>query len=287
MVSLAAVTLVTAGCAAGGAGIRTPVEEGHLHNYQLDEGMEIRFESVGEMSIEMDVPEMPIEQPIDMTFTSITCFEVEEMSEEGIKGVLVIEDMSLEGMGGMFPGAGFPLDQMKGMRIPVSMSERGKSEMQLSLEGMNLGGGMMNLPGGLSSYFIPWPEEPVRAGSTWTDTMTTDQNLGGVSVSFQMITEYTYLGLQGEEGVEDAPLAHKVHAAMSMTMGADTDVEEADMFISGTASGETDFYFDTNDGLLNLSRATMQMSMLMEMISPMEMTIPMAMNMIYTGKRLP
>ncbi len=100
MVSLAAVTLVTAGCAAGGAGIRTPVEEGHVHNYQLDEGMEIRFESVGEMSIEMDVPEMPIEQPIDMTFTSITCFEVEEMSEEGIKGVLVIEDMSLEGMTG-------------------------------------------------------------------------------------------------------------------------------------------------------------------------------------------
>ncbi len=41
-----------------------------------------------------------------------------------------------------------------------------------------------------------------------------------------MVTEYTYLGLQGEEGVEDSPLFHKVHSVMSMTMGVGADVEE-------------------------------------------------------------
>lgn len=285
-VSLALLTLFLATCAGGGAGRG---EKGYVHHYQLDEGMEISFETVADMVIEMDVPEMPIEGPLEATMSSVMNFEVEEVTEEKVKGALVIEDFDMEGMGGMMAQAGAAFDQIKGMRIPVSMDERGKSdipELPEELGQMDIGGGM-GFSGGLSSFFIPWPAGPVQSGFSWIDTTSMSQAMSGVDLDVQMVTEHTYLGLQGEEGVEDSPLFHKVHSVMSMTMGVGADVEEASIIISGSSSGETDLYFGTEDGILVKAVGDMQMSMLMEMIVPMEMTIPMDMAFTSVIKRLP
>ena len=291
-VSLVVLIVFLAGCAAGGPGTG---EKGYVHNYQLDEGMEISFETVADMVMEMDMPQMPIEGPIEATMSTVMKFEVEEVTEEKVKGALVIEDFDIEGMGGMLDqaGAGAALDQVKGTRIPVSMDKRGKSdipELPEGLEEMDFVGGLggSGFSGGLSSYFIPWPAGPVQPGFSWADTMSMNQAMTGVDVDVLMVTEYTYLGLQGEEGVEDSPLFHKVHSVMSMTMGVGADVEDANMIISGSSSGETDLYFSTEDGILDKAVGDMRISMLMEMIMPtMEMTIPMETSFASVIRRLP
>lgn len=285
-VSLVVLIVFLAGCAAGGTGTG---EKGYVHNYQLDEGMEISFEMVADMVMEMDMPQMPIEGPFEVTMSTLMKFEVEEVTEEKVKGALVIEDFDIEGMGGLLGGAGAAIDQVKGMRIPVSMDDRGKSDMPELPEGLGEidFGGAMGFSGGLSSYFIPWPAGPVQPGFSWTDTLSMNQAMTGVDVNVLMVTEYTYLGLQGEEGVEDSPLFHKVHSVMSMTMGMGADVEDANMIISGSSSGETDLYFSTEDGILDIMVGDARMSMLMEMIAPMEMSVPMEMSIASVIKRLP
>ena len=88
-VSLPVLFLFLVGCAGGGAGTG---ESGYVHDYQLDEGMEISFETVAEMVMEMDVPGLPFEGPIEAATSIVMKFEVEEITEEKVKGALVIED---------------------------------------------------------------------------------------------------------------------------------------------------------------------------------------------------
>lgn len=284
-VSLPVLFLILAACA-GGAGTG---ERGYVHDYQLDEGMEINFETTADMVMEMDTSQLPIEGPFEATTSSVMKFEVDEITGEKVKGALVIEDFDIEGMAGLLGQAGVNFDQLKGTRIPVSMDERGKSDipdLPEELGQMDIGGGT-GLSGGLSTFFIPWPAGPVKPGYSWTDTTSMSQSMSGMDVDMMMVTDYTYLGLLGEEGVEDSPVYHKVHSVMSMTMGMGADIENASMVVSGSSSGETDLYFSTEDGILDKAVGNMSISMLIEMVMPMEMSMPMDMRFASVIKRLP
>ncbi len=280
---LIASTLVMAGCAAG-AGAPETTPAGHVHLYQLEKGDEVTFSNETDISMEMDVPELPIPQPIEMSLSMTHRLTVEEVRDGLITGELVNENVSMSGMGEMLNQMG--LGQLGNMKIPVRMTARGKSEMDLSFEEAGAGGGMMNMPGGLNSFFVPWPDHPVPVGTSWTDSISIEQAQMEMDITGTVITEYTYLGLEPVGGTEDAVPAHKVHAVLSGTMAAGVDQAEADMMMSGTWSGETDYWFDQKDGLLILSTLSMRTSMLIEMFAPMEMIIPMDLQMKATIKRV-
>ncbi len=68
-------------------------------------------------------------------------------------------------------------------------------------------------------------------------------------------------------------------------MAGGIDQAVASMMMSGTWSGETDYWFDQNDGLLLSSLSSLRTAMLIEMVAPMEMVIPMDMQMKATIRR--
>jgi len=277
-------TLMAAGCAAGGTGSPETTPAGHVHYYQLDKGDEVTFLNESDMSMNMDVPELPIPQPIEMAISMTQRLVVDEVRDGMITGELVNEDLTISGMGDMFSQMG--LGDLGNMRIPVEMTSRGHSEIDISFEQEGMGGGMMNMPGGLNSFFVPWPDYPVPIGTTWIDSVSFDQSGAPLDMTGTMITEFTYLGLEPVEGAEDAVAAHKVHAVLSGSMSGSTEQAGADMYMSGTWSGETDYWFDQNDGLLLSSTASMRTSMLIEMFVPMEMVIPMDIQMESTIRRV-
>ena len=278
------ITLMAAGCAAGGTGAPETTPAGHSHFYQLDTGDEVNFSNESDISMEMDVPELPIPQPIEMSLSMTHRLVVEEVRDGMITGELVNENFSMSGMGEMLSQMG--LGELGNMKMPVRMTARGKSEMDFSIEEAGMGGGMMNMPGGLNSFFVPWPDHPVPIGTSWTDSISIEQAQMEMDITGTMITEFTYLGLEPVEGAEDAISAHKVHAVLSGTMAGGVDQAEANMMMSGTWSGETDYWFDQKDGLLILSTSSMRTSMLIEMFAPMEMIIPMDMQMKATIRRV-
>lgn len=281
---LIASTLVMAGCAAGGTSAPETTPAGHVHFYQLDKGDEVTFSNETDISMEMDVPELPIPQPIEMTLSMTQRLVVEENQDGMITGELVNEDFSLSGMGEMFDQMG--LSGLENMKMPVKMTEHGKSELSFSTEQAGLGGGMINMPGGLNSFFVPWPDDPVPIGTSWTDSISIEQAQMEMNITGTMITEFTYLGLEPIEGAEDAVLALKVHAVLSGTMAGGVDQAGTNMMMSGTWSGETDYWFDQDDGLLLTSTSSMRTIMLIEMFAPMDMVIPMDMQMKATIRRV-
>ncbi len=150
------------------------------------------------MLMEMDVPELPIPQPMEMSISMTQRLVVEDVRDGLITGELVNEDFSLSGMGDMLSQMG--VGELGNMKMPVKMTSRGHSEMSISTEQTGLGGGMMNMPGGLNSFFVPWPDYPVPIGSSWIDSVAIEQDQLGMDIKGTMITEYTYLGLDMLEG---------------------------------------------------------------------------------------
>ncbi|MFC1500291.1 hypothetical protein ACFL6T_04660 [Candidatus Zixiibacteriota bacterium] len=276
--------LIAAGCAAGGRSAPETTPAGHVHFYQLDKGDEVGFSNETDMSMTMDVPQLPIPQPIEVALSMTQRLVVDEVRDGMITGELVNEDFTMSGMGDMLSQVG--MGDLGNMRMPVSMDQQGHSEMNISFDQEGMGGGMMNMPGGLNSFFVPWPGHPVPIGATWIDSISYDQSESPMDISGTMITEFTYLGLEAVEGAEDAVTAHKVRAVLTGSMSGTTEAAGADMNMSGTWSGETDYWFDQDDGLLLSAFVSMRTSMLIEMFAPMEMVIPMDMEMKSTIRRV-
>jgi hypothetical protein len=279
------ITIITVGCAASGAGA-PDTARGHVHIYKLEPGDVVGFTNETDMLMEMDIPDLPIPQPMEMSLSMVQRLEVEDVEDGVITGELVNEDFSLSGMGDMLGQMG--VGDLGNMRLPVKMTERGHSEMSISAEMAGRGGGMVNMPGGLNSFFVPWPDYPVEVGSSWIDSVAIDSDQMsqmGLDMTGTMITEFTYLGLEMVEGSDDAPMSHKVHAVLSGSMSGSMDQAQGSMMMSGTWSGETDYWFDRDDGLLLSSLASLRTSMLIEMIAPMDMVIPMDMQMKATIRR--
>lgn len=286
-VILLAGSLVIAACAAGSARSPEISETGFLHHYALEPGDVFRFESEATTAVEIDMPEMPIEQPMEITIPSTIRFEVDEKSGGKVTGKMVIEKFSLEGLGGIMGMMGdMPGMDIEGKEIAVSMDERGKVETRMDLEGMGLGGGIVSIPGDLGGFFIPWPEHGLEPGESWSDTTKYEQNIQGMDISMQFINTYTYLGLKMEEGVEDAPMAHAVHGTLKTMLGLSGEQEGMGISMSGSGTGEGDYFFGSSDGILLSATITMQQSMLMEIFGAMDMSMPMDVRSTTVSRRI-
>jgi len=135
------IAIVLVGCAAGGAGAPETTVAGHSHLYQLARGDEVGFTNQTDIIMEMDVPELPIPQPMEMSISMIQRLVVEDVKDGLITGELVNEDFSLSGMGEMLSEMG--IGDLENMRMPVKMTDRGHSELSISTEQSGLSGGMI------------------------------------------------------------------------------------------------------------------------------------------------
>ena|GEM_PF-2718133 len=283
--------VTVAGCSSKSVDRRS--EGGYLHSYALSPGDTIRFESESTIGMSVDMPQLPFEGPIEMKVPMTVRFEVDDFMEGEYHGALVIEDFRLEGMEGMFGmmGGMSEIQEIVGKRMPVAMKESGKSEMSMEFPGIGMGGGMTNMPGGLSNYFIPWPGTPLRPGATWSDSTSLSNDREGMKTQFRTVSDFTYLGLKAvEEGEEDSEPAHAVHGVTGMIVegsGTSQQMGSLEFVMSGTATVEADYFFNPVDGILDISRSTMKMSMVIDMYGMMEMSMPMYMEGSFISRRIP
>jgi len=260
-------------------------EPGYQHEYDLESGLVLRYETVTSMSMTMDNP-MTGSEPFEMSMPITFRIEITGREGDSYTGVMGIDDFAMEGLESMLGAMGESLD-LRDMEFAFTLDSDGHSTMNFPLPGLEMTGGMATSQG-LAQYFIPWPAHPIEAGATWVDSTTQDAESGADSpfdMTMSLVNHYTYRGLLDDE--EGVPPAHVVHAEVSGSLAGGGTAEEMDIEVAldGSWTGETTYRFDPRSGLLESSTGTVTMDMYMEIVS-MGVSMPMMSTMTVTCRRL-
>ncbi len=278
---LPALTVLLTACAGSGAARTT--ETGYLHAYDLETGLVLRYETITSTSMTMNNP-LTGGEAIEMSMPIVNRIEITGREGEDFIGTMTIEEFSMEGLGGMFAAAGEAID-FTDMAFDFTLGTDGRSQMDFSLPGLEVTGGMTTSQG-LGQYFIPWPSYPIEVGATWTDTTSQEAEIGGTGgMAQENISRYTYRGLLESETGE--PPARVVQATVEGSLvGGGSDQEMGiDMTMSGTWTGETTYRFDPRTGLLESAEGSVEVEMFME-IASMGVSMPMMMTTSFSARRL-
>jgi hypothetical protein len=289
-----AALVALAGCAAGagsagsaGGGVTTA---GYLHQYGLEVGQKLLFETEATGQIEMD---SPMAMQIGMTFGSTLSFEPTMVGLEGSAGKLVLEDIWLETdmpeMAGMIGSQEF--DQVRGKEQhlklgPTGKPDRGDTSMEANMVGGGLGS-LLDLPTMATYIFIPWPEYPIEPGATWADTTEVEMDQEGMNIGAETFDTFTYLGEQSLEVDGQARTVHAVKKKSETVTAGAGDMMEMLMSMTGTGTSEGTLYFDTMEGLLLLGKTVETVSMVMDMSGATSMSMTMQTSTETTIRRKP
>jgi len=228
--------------------------------------------------------------PIEMRMPAVTRIDILERSGDDLTGEMCIEEHSIEGPEELVGGMSGLLGSMdiSDRSFPFTLQPSGRSDMAVEFGGISIGGGNAMTSQGLSQYFIPWPEKPIEAGESWTDSTTQESAFGeSGAVSITIVTHYTYLGLvESETG--GAP-AHTVQARAEGSMAGNTTTAamgmDVEMMMTSTWTGESEYRFDPRDGLLDEGSTTVTMEMTLDFVAPMTMSMPMSMTSTTSTRR--
>ena len=279
------------GCAAR-VGTDSQEEAGYIHHYNISSNESIRFANTATILMTVSMAEMGMMDPINLSIPMTVSIELEEQSDGEYKGSLLIEEYNIEGMEGVFGmigGGDLPdMIAMTGKRITVSMDSNGKTETRMETS-VGIGGIVTNMLGELGRYFIPWPNTSLKPGSSWSDSVSVENEDIESTESVTTISDYQYLGLiTVEESGESSPV-HAVHANVKSSLEQWKPIDAmgfTDMTMSGTGTMEGDFFFNPNDGILENAHFTTQLSIVMIMIGPMEISMPIEMTGTIITKRI-
>ena len=283
--------IISTGCAAR-VGTDNQEEEGYFHHYSLSSAESIRFANTANIIMTVDMAGMGMMDPINLSIPMTVSVELEEQSDGGYKGSLIIEEYNIEGMEGIFGmigGGDIPdMIAMTGKRIPVTMDRSGKSETSMETL-VGIGGIVTNMLGELGRYFIPWPSTSLVPGSSWSDSVFVKSEEAESSENLTSISDYQYLGLTTVEEGGESSAVHAVHADVRSSMEQWKPIDAmgfTEMTMSATGKMEADLFFNPIDGILENAHSSTQISIVMNMFGPMEISMSIEMTGTIVTKRI-
>jgi len=270
------VLLLLAACGAGSAARQPAPDDAVLLRIALPAGQISRY--VTSMSTTMDMAGNPM---FDSTVTmrqemySTQTVVAAEGDTRQLSSVIDSVHMDAPGLFGMPEAFG---DLMKGITMRTSMTTRGAilgadADSGSIAEMMQPGfGSTQDLMGGLT---LDLPEEPVRAGATWTVPVNKTFDVGEIGAIHQnMVLTYHFDRLDLRSGARHAMLSYT--GTMDQTMDTADKSVDMDMHYAGDISGTMDLDLDagrfaamtmdmTLDGSVDVMGQTMKMNMSMSM----------------------
>jgi hypothetical protein len=145
------------------------------------------------------------------------------------------------------PSPASPIDfsSIYGQPITISMSDRGEVREVSLPESMDPGSNRLDFTTVYRTFFPRLPDEDIRAGSTWADTVHLITTQNALELETQRINQYTANGT----------VDHRGQPAIEVTYQAEVSIEGsgsqqgADISLSGSGSGSGTFYFRVEEGL--------------------------------------
>lgn len=275
--------LLSCSCAAR-TGVPEFGVEGYLHRYDLKPGRFFRFEN--ETTARIGVKDL-VTETMGFRIGSTFLFTSEGRAGRGISGVVKIEDVRISGeAAGMLSPADIDPEDLKGDLYEVLLARSGGVIEVKPREGGLDRAGLINLNTTLSGIFIPWPDESIQQGRTWSDTSRSEHEQSGLKMLTTMVADYTYLGLE-DAGDSGTGMPHqKVRRISTSTAEGGGEVGGMEMNITTTSRGEAIFYFDSSDGILIQARYTETLTMVTEISGAMGTRIPMDMQLETVTRRI-
>ena len=174
-------------------------------------------------------------------------------------------------MGNMNPN----LESVVGKKFEMVLSKLGKELSFTNLDNLKyeiMAGQERGVSSDFKLLFPDLSEKALKVGDKWTSYDTLDADEGGVKLHMELEINNTYEGVETINGVECA----KITADTKGTMSGSGNQGGMSFTMSGTSTGQDNWYFDFKSGILTSMHSTADTD---AEIKGSNMTIPMKMKM--------
>jgi len=241
--------------------------------YKYPVGQPVRYMNVNKVVQTMDIMGQSMQVNVNSVFGCT--IKAVGMADENMKLEVIVDTIgqNTESPMGSTGGA---VKEVQGKVFTIVISPLGKdvdiTEAEKIVYNVE-GSGESNLSETFINYFPELPENPVKAGDTWSSNDSVTTSTTSMSMKNVAISAYKFEGFETVGGVECA----KISSVMTGNRVMSIHSNETDFVLKGPFTGTAEFFFSVRDGYFIRQVVNSRMTGNMDMTYPEAMTFPVVM----------
>jgi len=220
-------------------------ETGLILKYRFPEGQALTYESTSELLQTLDI--MGQIQEVEGDSTTTVSYESAGEKDNNLRLKVTVREMEASyasSQGELNPDT----SEAVGKSFEMILSPQGKELDLLGIEELKIdmgADGIRDLSGDFQDSFPDLPENPVRIGDSWTNTVPVTQTSSTGESTMNFVNTYTLIGFETIEGYDCA----KIEVKTEGTYDGTTDQQGTELLSEGVITGSGTFFFAYKEGL--------------------------------------